>query len=103
MTDPDREAVEAATQAVYEQREDAAENCAIAIDQAVADVNADNTCLSALVEELEAALAWLADIHHRTMTGSKLHDPEHKSFRDCPCGTCRAARSALSPDSENTK
>lgn len=52
-----------------------------------------------LREQLEAtrmALARLADLHHRVLTNSKLHDPERiDSFRDCPCKTCRDASVAL--------
>ena len=43
------------------------------------------------IEELVEALAKLADKHHRTLTGSKLHDPETKDFWDCECLTCKKA------------
>lgn len=42
------------------------------------------------------ALVALADAHHRTITGSRLHDPEHiEDFRDCPAKSCQKARTAL--------
>jgi hypothetical protein len=45
---------------------------------------------------LAAALADLADKHHRTVRGSRKHDPERiEDFRDCPCLTCKAAAAAL--------
>jgi len=48
------------------------------------------------IDMLEAALRNLADTHHRTLTNSRLHDPEHiESFQDCPCMTCREAAAAL--------
>lgn len=40
-------------------------------------------------KKFRTELEWLADIHHRTMTGSKFHNPEAiSSFKDCPCLTC---------------
>lgn len=50
----------------------------------------------ALVGELRGALERLADLHHRTLTNSRLHDPERiDSFHDCPCKTCHDASAAL--------
>jgi hypothetical protein len=45
---------------------------------------------------LQTALFKLADKHHRTLTGSKLHDPEKEArFWHCECLTCKAATKAL--------
>lgn len=45
---------------------------------------------------LVAALAELADIHHRTINGSRLHNPEVvKDFTQCSCFSCRYARDTL--------
>ena len=45
---------------------------------------------------LVAALAHMADIHHRTLTGSRLHDPERiVDFTDCGCLTCRFVADTL--------
>lgn len=42
------------------------------------------------------ALAHVADVHHRTIEGSKKHDPEkHMNFWDCPCLTCMNATKAI--------
>jgi hypothetical protein len=44
----------------------------------------------------DTVIARLADIHHRTVTGSRNHDPENTpDFRRCPCLTCREAQLAL--------
>lgn len=51
--------------------------------------------LQARAERAETALAALADQHHRTLTNSKLHDPENQDWRSCPCKTCQAAASVL--------
>jgi hypothetical protein len=46
---------------------------------------------------LVAALVKLTDQHHRTLTGSRLHDPERISdFRACPCLTCKTTTLLLS-------
>lgn len=48
------------------------------------------------IAELESALAKLADLHHRTLTGSKLHDPERVlDWRDCACRSCRDAATSM--------
>lgn len=53
------------------------------------------------IEALESALATLADQHHRTLRGSKLHDPERVSdWRDCACLTCRGAATVLQAGGE---
>lgn len=45
---------------------------------------------------LSETLRYLADLHHRTLTGSKKHDPENVvSFEDCECLTCRKATDAI--------
>jgi hypothetical protein len=50
-----------------------------------------------LYVSLRQGLAKLADQHHRTLTGSRLHDPERiTDFRDCSCVTCRSAAQLLS-------
>lgn len=49
----------------------------------------------ARIQELKTALEKLADQHHRTLTGSKFHDPENQSWRKCPCLTCRAVLAAV--------
>lgn len=51
--------------------------------------------LKARAERAETALAALADLHHRTITNSRLHDPERQEWRDCPCRSCEAAMSVL--------
>lgn len=52
--------------------------------------------LEAEVERLCNGLADLADLHHRTVAGSKKHDPEHvTNFRDCPCKPCQRAAALL--------
>lgn len=52
------------------------------------------------LEEVEHRLAvtlrYLAAEHHRTLTNSRLHDPEHiDSFTECPTLTCRKAAATL--------
>lgn len=45
---------------------------------------------------LAATLRFLADQHHRTLTNSRLHNPEHiADFAECPCLPCRKAAAAL--------
>lgn len=47
-------------------------------------------------DRLREALRRLAQHHHDTITGSRLHDPENiKSFEDCSCKSCRAVVAAL--------
>ena len=38
---------------------------------------------------LERALIDLADLHHRMLSPSKLHDPRHQEFWECDCLTCK--------------
>lgn len=38
------------------------------------------------------ALVKLADLHHRTVTGSKKHDPENRDWAECECESCRLAQ-----------
>lgn len=38
------------------------------------------------------ALCKLADLHHRTLTGSKKHDPENQDWTECECKSCRLAQ-----------
>lgn len=52
--------------------------------------------LRARAERAERALATLADIHHRTKVGSKLHDPEQCVWQDCICRTCASVQQVLS-------
>jgi hypothetical protein len=47
-------------------------------------------------DRYKQALETLADQHHRTVVGSKLHDPENIGWRDCSCKTCRAVVEVLS-------
>ena len=47
------------------------------------------------VTVLERALTRLADLHHRTLTGSKKHDSENLDWTECPCLSCRGAKRAL--------
>lgn len=56
--------------------------------------------LQARVDQVEGALRDLADIHHRTLSGSRKHDPEHREWDECDCLTCRAAQDALSDQEE---
>jgi hypothetical protein len=51
--------------------------------------------LKARAERAEQALADLVDRHHRTVTVSRLHDPENQDWRECPCLTCAAAADVL--------
>lgn len=54
------------------------------------------------ISELESSLAALADQHHRTLTGSSLHDPERtEDFRECPAKSCQAAAKSLQPQEES--
>lgn len=46
-------------------------------------------------ERAETALLGLVDLHHRTLTGSKLHDPENIDWPECPCKTCEGIRLML--------
>lgn len=48
------------------------------------------------MREMAKALAKLADKHHRTLEGSKLHNPrESMDFWECPCNTCKEATRIL--------
>jgi hypothetical protein len=38
------------------------------------------------------ALRKLADLHHRTLVNSKLHDPENRDWTECECKSCRLAQ-----------
>lgn len=51
------------------------------------------------VERLRVALVYLADLHHRTRTGSRKHDPENREWRDCDCASCLYAQFAMTPAS----
>lgn len=56
------------------------------------------------VEALGAALRHVADIHHRTLTPSRLHDPERQiDFEACECLTCKMATAALRGVSTGTE
>ncbi len=48
------------------------------------------------VERLRAALSELADLHHRTLRNSQLHDSV--DFRECLMRSCCNARDALADD-----
>jgi hypothetical protein len=39
------------------------------------------------------ALRKLAEIHHCTLTPSKLHDPHNRDWTECECKSCRLAQS----------
>lgn len=43
----------------------------------------------------EDALVYLVDRHHRTLTGSRKHDPENRDWTDCECKTCEKVRHVL--------
>ena len=64
-------------------------------DPVVAGFMARHNALLERVTVLERALEELADLHHRTLSGSRRHDPENRDWRDCPCLSCRGAREAL--------
>jgi hypothetical protein len=49
-------------------------------------------------ERLREALTELADRHHRTIRGSRLHDPERLDWSECPARSCSLARGALASD-----
>lgn len=34
----------------------------------------------------------LAEIHHGTITPSKLHDPKNRDWMECECKSCRLAQ-----------
>lgn len=57
----------------------------------------ENLDLREHVASLRGALVRLTDQHHRTLTNSRLHDPEHiVDFRDCLCLTCKTTALLLS-------
>jgi hypothetical protein len=52
--------------------------------------------------KLREQLANLADLHHRTIAGSRLHDPEHiEDWQQCPARSCRAVAAALAATTED--
>ncbi len=52
--------------------------------------------VEAAIALIAPTLEWLADLHHRTLTGSRLHDPERiERFRDCPCLSCQRVAGLL--------
>jgi len=51
--------------------------------------------LIARAKRAERALVALVEIHHSTITGSKLHSPERVDWRDCQCRSCAAVPSFL--------
>jgi hypothetical protein len=46
-------------------------------------------------ESPSSALARLADLHHRTVKGSRKHDPENVEWDACECASCGIAQAAL--------
>lgn len=51
--------------------------------------------LAAERAKFRETLIYLVDLHHRTLTGSKLHDPENLDWTDCPCKSCRRVKEVL--------
>lgn len=48
------------------------------------------------IDEMARVLAKVVDVHHRTIEGSRLHNPrEQMDFWKCPCKTCIAATEIL--------
>lgn len=56
--------------------------------QCVRRVYIDASTVQAAVK----ALRRLAEIHHRTVTPSKLHDPRSRDWTECECNSCRLAQ-----------
>lgn len=52
-------------------------------------------CLYDANFRLRVALVALVDLHHRTVTMSKKHDPGNRDWNECDCRTCRAVQEAL--------
>lgn len=44
---------------------------------------------------LERALRTLAEQHHGTITGSRLHDPKNRDWTECECRSCVMVQEAL--------
>lgn len=59
--------------------------------------------LKARAERAETALIELVELHHRTITGSKLHDPENQSWAQCACKTCLAVAELLPEKAEDAR
>jgi predicted house-cleaning NTP pyrophosphatase (Maf/HAM1 superfamily) len=55
------------------------------------DDNTDTQMAEQLREAVEA-LRKLAEIHHDTLTPSKLHDPHNRNWTECECRSCRLAQ-----------
>jgi hypothetical protein len=51
--------------------------------------------LEGRIKELEAALRYIIDIHHRTMKSSSFHDPENREWTECDCLTCKKVQALL--------
>lgn len=58
----------------------------------------DRSQLQRDLDEAIAALRHLADVHHRTLTGSILHDPHNQDWTECECKTCQLAQSIVTKE-----
>lgn len=52
--------------------------------------------LGVFSEELLTELIRLIDLHHRTLEGSRLHNPEIKEWWECECKTCSKVKEVIS-------
>lgn len=59
--------------------------------------------LSKRNQELTSALHRLIKIHHSTITGSKLHNPNVQPWGACECLTCKYVASLLPEQAEASK
>lgn len=57
--------------------------------------------LAELLDQAREILRHLADAHHRTLTGSKKHDPARLDFTECPCLTCAKTAAFLASTEPN--
>jgi hypothetical protein len=60
-----------------------------------ATVGAQRSHIESLERQLAGAveaLRRLAEIHHGTLTPSRLHDPENRDWTECECKSCRLAQ-----------
>ena len=62
---------------------------------AVAAVRETDAARQAEVTQLREALAKVTRAHHRMTKPSKLHDPEHLDWTECPALTCSEAAALL--------
>jgi len=84
----------------YQAELDAARHAHNITKRELEQVRSERRFLAARLQEAVKAIRKLADVHHRTLANSKLHDPKNRDWTECDCNTCKLAQSVIETNNE---